>query len=92
MCMGEISAEFEYNRIIDAINNNDEVFDKTLFSPDYSVALFFEQKQNAHVVNVLNAPEAYTYMQDNSDGNTEAGNTPRQQAEIKFNEIVNNGN
>lgn len=72
---GNSSAENDYQRIITAINNDSDIFEQTQFSPLGDIALFFDPRYNVHVVNVLTAPEAYTY------------NT-REEAQTKFNELV----
>lgn len=72
---GNSSAENDYQRIITAINNGTDIFEQTQFSTLGDIALFFDPRYNVHVVNVLTAPEAYTY-------------DTREEAQIKFNTLV----
>lgn len=85
---GGLSAQADYDRIVEAVNANADIFDETEFSPQGDVALFFEPKHNAHIVNVLNKPDAFTYRVDKADGNTPDDKTAREVAKEKFDEIV----
>ena len=52
------------------------------------IAIFYDARYDAHIVNVLNAPEAYTYRVDKADGNTSRRQTAKEVAQAKFDELT----
>ncbi len=83
---GKNSAKNDDARLIEAITAKADIFEKTEI--DGYTALFFEPKYNAHIVNVMNKPEAFTYRVDKADGNTPEDKTAREVAKEKFDEIT----